>query len=254
MPRVFDRNALRASRERCVNSDSFLRSFAASSICNRLDLLQITSGQISSKRVLEIGAGSGCLTKQILHLDLIVTDSSAKLLALNPCMRQIICDDEELDLQESQNDMVLSCFNLHWINDVPVFLYKIYCNLKLGGIFIANFAGGSSLKHLRSRLLEMEIKLNKPASPHISPYITKDHAAAILQKVGFKSVVAESDLLEVEYPSCLALMRDLQSMGESNKMFKSTGQHLAKGLYLNLLQCREKFIAEFEIITVYGKK
>ncbi len=249
MPCIFDRNALRIARERSIRGDSFLRSFAADSIFSKLNLLQITSGC-----ALEVGAGSGYLTKHILHFDLTVTDSSAKLLDLNPCPSQIICDDEDLNLQEEQNDIVLSCLNLHWINEVVPFLCKIYCNLKPKGVFIANFIGGSSLLHLRKKLTEMEIALNLPARAHVSPYITKDCAAGLLQKVGFKSVVAESDLLEVEYSSSLALMKDLQNMGESNKMFKSASQSLTKSLYLSLLECREKFVAEFEVITIYGKK
>jgi NADH dehydrogenase [ubiquinone] 1 alpha subcomplex assembly factor 5 len=250
MPQIFDRNALRIHREHCIGNDNFLCTFATKTICDRLGLLQIASGS----RVLEIGAGSGRLTQHISHFNLTVTDASAKLLALNPCLSQIICDDEDLDLQKSSSDLILSCLNLHWINEVALFLYKIYCNLRPNGIFVANFVGGSSLRHLRKKLTEMEIELKLAARPHVSPCITKDSAASLLQQVGFKSVVAESDLLEIEYINCLALMRDLKNMGESNKMLKSSGQSLGKSLYLSLLKCSEKFVTEFEIITIYGKK
>jgi hypothetical protein len=79
-------------------------------------------------------------------------------------------------------------------------------------------------------------------------------ATALMKKSGFASVVSDFDVLEVEYSSCMHLMRELKNLGESNKLLKSAGQTLGKSLYLYLKSLDETFVTEFEIITICGKK
>jgi SAM-dependent methyltransferase len=251
MELIFDRNKLKLHRSNTsiFQNNNFLRQHAANIIVQRLGLLNPSSG-----KVIEIGAGIGELTKKILHFDLTVTEVSPELLRLNPCLKQINIDDENLELGDKAWNVVLSCLNLHWINDVKLFLRKIYLSLKPGGVFIANFIGGHSLKSLRKKLVELEINLGLPARPHISPFILKEDVMGLMQSVGFTAIIVESDSLETEYSNCLALMKDLKQMGESNKLIKASGQTLGKNLYLSLLESNEKFITEFEIINVCGKK
>jgi hypothetical protein len=252
MNQIFSHSKLKLDRDYSAKfiKDNFLRQYAADSIISRLEILKLYSGS-----VLEIGAHAGLLTSKLSKLfDIKVTDSSSVLLGLNPCSEQINIDDEALELKAFENDLILSSLNLHWINDVLLFLGKIYYSLKPDGFFIANFIGGSSLRSLRKKLVELEIELGLPARPHVSPFITKEDITGLMRKVGFASVITESDCLEVEHPNILSLMRDLKNMGESNKLIKASGQTLGKSLYLSVKNSPEKFITEFEIITVCGKK
>lgn len=251
MEPIFSRKKFKADRDICAShsGQNFLRQIAADLLVQRLYLLSAFSG-----KAMEIGAGRGELSRQLLSFDLTVTDSSSKLLALNPCEKKINIDDEVIQLPEQESDLVLSCLNLHWINDVELFLHKIHRHLKPSGFFIANFIGGRSLRSLRRKLVDIEISLGLPARPHISPFISIDDATSLMKAAKFSSVVTDFDVLETEHASCLHLMRELKSLGEGSKLIKSAGQTLGKRLYLYLLGLNEKFVTEFEIITVYGKK
>jgi SAM-dependent methyltransferase len=251
MCKIFNRTKLRLDREHGANysSQNFLRKIAADSIMRRLELLGINSG-----KVIEVGAGRGELSSKLADFDLIVTDSSSLLLDLNPCKQSFNIDDEDLRLLDLQCDVVLSCLNLHWINDVEGFLRSVYGILKPSGFFIANFIGGRSLRSLRKKLVDSEILLNLPSRPHISPFISIEDATALIKRAGFASIVCDFDVLEAQYSSCLSLMRELKILGESNKLLKSAGQMLGKSLYLYLKSLNEIFTTEFEIITIYAKK
>jgi SAM-dependent methyltransferase len=256
MIQIFNRKKLRLDRDYCAtySDENFLRKIAANGIVQRLNLLDINSGKSFKIKALEIGAGRGELTSQLTNFELTVTDSSCLMLDLNPCKKSINIDDEDLDLIDSSNDLILSCLNLHWINDVEGFLHKVYSNLKPSGFFVANFIGGRSLRSLRKKLIDSEILLNLPSRPHISPFISIEDATALMKRAGFASIVSDFDILEVEYPNCLGLMRELKNLGESNKLIKYTCQTFGKSLYLHLKSLNESFTTEFEIITICGKK
>ncbi len=251
MKQIFSRQTLKAHRDRSSHfiEDNFLHQTAAKMLFERINILNIIQG-----KALEISANAGFLSQFLSNFDLTVTDSSSLLLALNPCKKQICLDDEELNLAFEENDLVLSCLNVHWINDVLLFFKQIYNNLKPGGTFLANFIGGKSLKSLRTRLVNMEIASRIPSFAHISPFILKEDISSLMLKAGFKKLVVDSDVLEVSYPNILALMRDLQKMGQSNKLLQSAGKSLSKKLYFDLLASSEAMLTDFEIITLCGQK
>lgn len=210
---IFDKIKVKLDRDKAANfaGDNFLREHAAKIILNWLEMFEIRSGS-----VLELGAFTGHLSQHLKNFDLTVSDISEEALKINPCKNQIIGDEESLEFDGY--DVILSSMNLHWINSVQSFLAKIYKALKPGGRFIANFIGEDSVKSLRSKLSELEIQTNSLSMPHISPFITKQDITHLMQMVGFKDIITDSDLLEVTYPSILNAMRDLKKIGESNKI------------------------------------
>ncbi len=76
--------------------------------------------------------------------------------------------------------------------------------------------GGATLWQLRQALAAAESEVEGGLSPRVSPFADLRDAAGLLQRAGFALPVADSETIEVEYESALALMRDLGAMGESN--------------------------------------
>ena len=251
MQLIFCRKKLKSDRNYSAkySDQNFLQHYGAQAIMQRLALLGITQG-----KALDIGSGSGLLASKLYNFDLTVTDSSQVLLQSNPCKNQINIDEEDLLLLMEENNLVTSCMSLHWINDIEQFLRNIYQSLKPGGTFIANFIGGKSLYALRRKLVELEIQLQLPSYPHVSPFITLQDATFLLQRAGFKQIISDADVLSVKYPNCMHAMGDLKKMGQSNKLLKSAGQIMPKSLYLALVNSKQEFVVEFEIITICGKK
>lgn len=135
---------------------------------------------------------------------------------------------ENLDYPENSMDLVICCFGIHWINDLPNFLTQINKILKPEGIFIANFAGANSLKNLRYKLTELESTLNYSHSPHISPFIQFHDTAPLLQHAGFKEIIADFEIIELEYQTPLSLMKAIKDIGESNNLQKAVNYALSK--------------------------
>ena len=88
----------------------------------------------------------------------------------------MVADEELLPFGAGRFDLVLSCFSLHWVNDLPGALAQIAHALKPDGLFLAAFAGGTTLVELREALLRAELELegggacaSRPSSTFATP-------------------------------------------------------------------------------------
>ena len=106
--------------------------------------------------------------------------------------------------------------DLHWVNDLPGTLIQIGRILKPDGLLLGAMLGGATLWQLRQALAAAESEVEGGLSPRVSPFADLRDAAGLLQRAGFALPVADSETIDVEYESALALMRDLGAMGESN--------------------------------------
>lgn len=252
MNQLFDRNLLQIHRNRAadlLHEHDFLLQFSAQDIVERIKDLNFSSGNI-----LELGARSGVLTEHLLaqypQNHLTICDISAKMLAMNPAKHKILLDEEELDFESQNFALITSVLNIQWINDLPAFFKKINRTLTDDGMFIASFFGGITLRTLRQTLTQVEITENLGHSAHISPFANADDIYRLLQQAGFTFVVVDSQKIEVEYPQCIDLMRELQDMGEANNLTQGP-KMLSKKLLYQLNNCTTKpFVDHFEIITL----
>lgn len=128
----------------------------------------------------------------------------------------VVADEEFLPFAAGRFDLVLSAMDLHWVNDLPGTLIQIARILKPDGLFLGAMLGGATLWQLRQALAAAESEIDGGLSPRVSPFADLRDAAGLLQRAGFALPVADSETIEVEYESALALMRDLSRMGEAN--------------------------------------
>ena len=215
--RVFDRRRVRLNRARAAAgfaSVDFLVREVADRIADRLDDIRRTF-----PLALDLGCHRGELGQALAGRGgiqrLIQADLAPDMAALAGGSA-IACDEELLPFVEGSLDAVFSCLSLHWVNDLPGALVQIRRALRPDGLFLAAFFGGESLVELRQAWLEAESIVEGGASPRISPFADLRDAAGLLQRAGFALPVADADRLTVTYPSALALMRELKTMGEAN--------------------------------------
>ena len=214
---VFDRRAVRLHRDRAatmLDANDFLRREVAERLLDRLDDVKRTFPQ-----ALDVGCATGTLGRLLGGRGNIETLVQCDL---SPCMAKragglvAVADEEALPFAEGSFDLVLSCLDLHWVNDLPGALIQIRRLLKPDGLFLAALLGGETCSELRQALVEAEVAIEGGLSPRLSPMAEVRDAGNLLQRAGFALPVADADTLTVSYPSPRKLMSDLRAMGETN--------------------------------------
>ena len=214
---VFDRAALRQRRERAARrwgDQAFLKREIAGRLVERLD---------DVRRDFALALDLGCHGDEVAAaldgraaVQTLVRADLGVGFARRACGPAIVADEEALPFAPHSFELVLSAMALHWVNDLPGALIQVARILKPDGLFLGAMLGGSTLWQLRAALTEAESEVENGLSPRVSPFADLRDAAGLLQRAGFALPVADSETIDVEYASALALMRDLGAMGEAN--------------------------------------
>lgn len=169
--------------------------------------------------------------------------------------------DETLESESGTYDLIKSTLAMHWVNDVFGLLTKIKFHLHDDGFFIANFFGGECLKELKISFANAD---KNSISPRVSPFITAEDAAKLLQIVGFSLPVVDIEKVQVSYENVFALMKHLRKIGETNSIFKQRKNFTGRNFMNRVGEFYSKnfpdpeepsrIIATFEIITMSGWK
>lgn len=170
--------------------------------------------------------------------------------------------DQPLPYTAGSFDLILSCLQGHWVNDVPAFLKNIYTCLQEEGLFLGALWGGQTLFELRESLVQAELALTGGASPRIAPMMHPADAPSLLSGGGFFMPVVDTDIITVTYPSLLRLMKDLRGMGETNKLYDRPKMFTSRTLFekteeiyfKNFSRPNHKISATFEVIFLTGWK
>lgn len=258
---VFDRTTLRQRRERAAlrwGDQAFLKREIASRVVERLD---------DVRRTFPLALDLGCHGDEIAAALGAHSPVSALMradigfgFARRAQGPTVVADEETLPFAPRSFDLVLSAMSLHWVNDLPGTLIQIGRILKPDGLFLAGMLGGSTLWQLRQVLTAAESEVEGGLSPRVSPFADLRDAAGLLQRAGFAMPVADSETIDVEYPSALALMRDLGAMGESNLVAERRRGFSRRSTLLRAAQIyNERFArpsgrveATFEVLFLHG--
>lgn len=159
-------------------------------------------------------------------------------------------------------DLILSCLQAHWMNDLLLHLKNLHNILKPEGLFICALWGGQTLFELRESLLQAEVQLTGGASPRVAPFVLSSDAPTLLSKVGFFMPVVDTEKVIVTYSSLKTLMQDLKGMGETNIMVdrcksftpRSLFEKTEKIYFSQFGTLDKKILATFEILYLTGWK
>ncbi len=262
---VFDRNVLRQRRARASHRwprRSFLKREIAERLVERLDdvrrrfALALDLGCHGDEIAAALGErlGGGGTVERLVRADL------GHDFARSASGPAVVADEERLPFAAGCFDLVLSAMSLHWVNDLPGALIQIGRILRPDGLFLGAMLGGSTLWQLRESLAAAESEIEGGLSPRVSPFAGLADAAALLQRAGFALPVADSETIDVEYDSALALMHELSEMGESNLVAERRRGFSRRATLLRAAQVYgERFTApsgrvkaSFEVLFLHG--
>jgi SAM-dependent methyltransferase len=242
---VFDRVALRRRRERTaagLGGYDFLIREVASRLLERL-------GDV--RRTFPLSLELGCHTGQLGRVlrerraigHLIQTDLSMAMARRAEGLR-VVADEEALPFGTDAFDLVLSCFSLHWINDLPGTLAQVRYALKPDGLFLAAMPGGTTLHELREALMRAELDLDGGAGLRVSPFIDVRDAGALLQRAGLAMPLVDVETITVTYEHPLKLMQELRGMGEANALRERPRRPLRRATLLRAAEIYHELFAD----------
>lgn len=263
----------RSSIDKEAHVYDYIKDYVAKDVCDRIEDLKSSEKRL----ILNIGSCSGLVIKN-LNPDRVSTliqgDISRECLLRSRRLTSMLppkfpvhyaeFDEEAVPLKDDSVDLVISCLNLHWVNDLVKSFRQIYNVLKSDSPFIGTIFGGDTLFELRSSLQLAELERLSGFSSHIAPKTTGQDVARLLQATGFKLITVDNSDLKIGYPSMYELMFDIQGMGENNaSLLGSRHMHrdvlqAAAAIYQSLYGAKddiEKGVpATFQIIHFIGWK
>lgn len=165
-------------------------------------------------------------------------------------------------LHKESYDLIFSCLQGHWVNDLQTYLKNIHEYLQPQGLFLGALWGGKTLWELRESLLQAELSVSGGVSPRIAPMLHPSDAPLLLGRVGFSSPVVDKETIIVTYSSLTNLMKDLRGMGEANKLHDRLKTFTPRSLFERAEDHYRRFFglsghkiqATFEIVYFTGWK
>lgn len=153
--------------------------------------------------------------------------------------------DELLQLPPQRCEAVLHLAGLHLANDVLGILVQMRLALAPGGVMIAMFPGGDTLRELRAALAAGESKVLGGISPRVIPFLNPEEGGNLLSRAGFKEPVIDRDSMTLTYPDLTTLMHELRSMGQSNPLLARRKYFTPRALFTEAERYyHERFVDE----------
>jgi len=242
---VFDRRALRRQRDRTapqLDGYDFLIREVAVRLLERL-------GDV--RRAFPLALELGCHTGQLAdvlrehrQVDQLIQTELSPAMARRTGGLRLVADEEALPFGADRFDLVLSCFSLHWINDLPGTLVQVRHALKPDGLFLAAMAGGTTLYELREALMRAELELEGGAGLRVSPFVDLRDAGSLLQRAGLAMPLVDVETITVTYDHPLKLMQELRGMGEANALAERARRPLRRATLLRAAEIYHELFAD----------
>jgi NADH dehydrogenase [ubiquinone] 1 alpha subcomplex assembly factor 5 len=157
---------------------------------------------------------------------------------------RVAADEELLPFAAGRFDLVLSCFSLHWVNDLPGTLAQIARCLKPDGLFLAALPGGTTLCELREALLRAELELEGGAGLRVAPAVDLRDAGGLLQRAGLVLPIVDLETIRVTYEHPLRLLEELRAMGEAGALAAPHRRPLRRATLLRACEIYQEAFAD----------
>lgn len=258
---LFDEELLARRRERALanrtGNEDFLLDLAAGEMAERLSVVER-----QFPLAVELHGGTGITARKVMATGKIETLKRAETSErfANAGEHVLAAGLDDVPLEPSSVNLVLSPMALHVVNDMPGTLVRIRRALKPDGLFLAAIPGAGTLAELRDVLLAAEAELTGGASPRVIPFADVRDIGGLLQRAGFTLPVVDAENYTVRYDSLFALMRDLRAMGMANPLKGRSRKPLGRAFFLRAAEIyAERYSdpdgrirATFSIIYVSG--
>ncbi len=217
------------------------------------------------KRVLDIGSGTGYLTKKLSELEavenLYALDIAAGMLQQTKRnlgdyqVKGLICADaEKLPLTDKVMTTICSNVAFQWCDDLAKVFGQAHRVLETGGSFVFSTFGPSTLHELKASWQTID------KAVHVNSFVNESEIRENLLLAGFKNISIVSEDIVKYYDSPKQLMLDLKGMGAHNinrgRRLGLTGVQRFKSMLLEYeaLRTKQGIPATFQAVYVYAEK
>jgi len=178
-------------------------------------LMSYLPGNIHGMHVLDLGCGTGYVTKQLLKRGANVTciDISPVMLDIARCslgshnVNYICADAENMPVEDNVFDVVISSLVLQWCNDLSMSFNEIKRVMKPHGIGYFTTLLSDSLHELRWAWSQVD------EYQHVNMFKSLKRVKLALAQSGIENHQLDLQEIVVWYTSAIALMKDLKGIG-----------------------------------------
>ncbi|UQY79902.1 methyltransferase domain-containing protein [Candidatus Hepatincola sp. Av] len=187
---------------------------------------------------LELGCGLGELFHTLAQQEMLEkfpyvlqADYFLNFLNANDSTNKINLTFNKLPFKANSFDGIISIFALHSMNNLPNIFSQIHKVLKPQGFFFLVMPILGTLEELKTAMTNAETELFNSFSPHIHPFASMQSLADLLQSIGFQSITADKDKIEIMYKNFNNIFKDLKGYGETNVLYKRSSYYLGKAFF-----------------------
>lgn len=219
----------------------------------------------ANQSVLDIGAGTGYLTKKLFELNE-VKDVYALDIAIGMLKharhylgtlqaKGVICADaEKLPLNDGVMDVIYSNLAFQWCENLEKVFAQAHRVLQPKGLFVFSTFGPATLTELKSSWQQSD------KAVHVNSFVGEEVIRQALQRAGFYDITILTDNIVNYYSSPKQLMVSLKGMGAHNmnqgRRLGLTGVKSFKAMLkvYESLRTEQGVPATFQAVYVYAKK
>ncbi|PCI68470.1 MAG: malonyl-[acyl-carrier protein] O-methyltransferase BioC [Piscirickettsiaceae bacterium] len=171
--------------------------------------------------VLDIGAGTGYLTQQLvrafpaarvhaLDISLGMLQQTRGYVMADEKLELVCADVDQLSFIGNSMDVVCSNLALQWCSDLSTTYAQVFDVLKPKGEFVFATFGPNTLQELKRAWQSADDAV------HVNSFVAENEIVGYLNAAGFDDISVSSEDLLMYYESPKQLMLDLKGMGAHN--------------------------------------
>lgn len=207
-----------------------------------LERLEFLRGEPA--RILDLGCGTGIASEAMKErmggATVIGLDWSRGMLSRfserNRGAALPLCADmQSLPLPPRSFDLVFSSLAVQWSTAPEALFAGIRQVLRPGGMLLFSTFGPDTLRELRSAWRAAD------EGPHVNRFTDMHDIGDLLLACGFSDPVMDVDVMTLEYPDVISLMRELKAIGAHNALAGRRAGLTGKGKFRRVLESYERF-------------
>jgi malonyl-CoA O-methyltransferase len=236
---------------------------------------KIKAGGKNYRQILEIGCGTGFLTKLLAEeypqAMILATDIAPEMIGVAKAklaqwqnVVYSVADGENLVIPAGNAyDLITSNMVFQWFNDYLLPFSRYYQSLNNAGCLIFSTLGEGTFSELYSCLRQTYAKKgNENALSKRKLFIKKDVLAVTMHQAGFTEIEIVADLRQEFYPSCRDFLRSLKKTGADSYLMDSLAktQGLGPEIFKLIMEYDSRFrsnqgvYASYHCLYGYGRK
>ena len=202
------------------------------------------------KFILDVGCGTGCLTKKLLtNHDVVALDAAIEMCHVAGIENVICANAASLPFCNNAFDLVVSNLMMQWLGDDLIsFLQESKRVVKKEGFVLFSTLGPNTLYEMQEVMSEVS------SAEHVNSQLDMHIVGDLFVQAGFADVVMDRVMLTIEYNSFKHLLSDLRKTGAnvilSQEKVKFNKKKLSQisNIYENKYSSNGKIVASYEVI------